>query len=133
MGDRNDLEEEFLVDEATGDGFALFWEAMAEPEVWLRLRVLASWPSTSASCSLVLSLQQGLDHEQVEDVGLLAILLVIELVGASFQLGSLFTETILGPGTGETVWLDWIVLEEDLRDEWPLWWICLECCGAFGR
>ena len=84
MGDRDDLEEEFLVDEATGDGFALFWEAMAEPEVWLGLRVLASWPSTLASCSLVLSLQQGLDHEQVEDVGLLAVLLVIELVGASF-------------------------------------------------
>jgi len=33
VGDRNDLEEEFLADEATGDGFALFWEAMAEPEV----------------------------------------------------------------------------------------------------
>jgi len=31
--DRDDLEKEFLVDEATGDGFALFWEAMAEPEV----------------------------------------------------------------------------------------------------
>jgi len=27
------LEEEFLVDEATRDGFALFWEAVAGPEV----------------------------------------------------------------------------------------------------
>jgi len=33
VGDRDDLEEEFLVDEATRDGFALFWEAMAEPEI----------------------------------------------------------------------------------------------------
>jgi len=32
-GDRDDLEEEFLADEATGDGFALFWEAVAELEV----------------------------------------------------------------------------------------------------
>jgi len=32
-GDRDDLEEEFLVDEAIRDGFALFWGAMAEPEV----------------------------------------------------------------------------------------------------
>jgi len=29
----DDLEEEFLVDEATRDGFALFWEAMVELEV----------------------------------------------------------------------------------------------------
>jgi len=67
-------------------------------------------------------------------VGLLAIsLLVIGLVvGASFQLGSLSTGTILGPGTGETVWVGWIVLEGDLRDERPLWWICLERRGAFG-
>jgi len=33
VGDEGDLEEEFLVDEATRDGFALFWEAIAEPEV----------------------------------------------------------------------------------------------------
>jgi len=33
VGDEDDLEEGFLVDEATGDGFALFWEAMAELEV----------------------------------------------------------------------------------------------------
>jgi len=32
-GDRDDLEEEFLTDEAAGDGFALFWEAVAGPEV----------------------------------------------------------------------------------------------------
>ena len=65
--------------------------------------MLVSLPSTSASYSLVLSLQQDLDCEQVEDVGLLAILLVIGLVGASSQLGLLFTGTILGPGTGKTV------------------------------
>jgi len=33
VGDGDDLEEEFLVDEATGGVFALFWEAVAEPEV----------------------------------------------------------------------------------------------------
>ena len=32
-GDRDDLEEGFLVDEAARDGFALFWEAVAELEV----------------------------------------------------------------------------------------------------
>ena len=64
---------------------------------------------------------------------LLAILLlVLGLAGASSQLGSLSAEMILGLGTGETVWPDWIVLEEDLGDEWPLWWIRLEHCGAFG-
>jgi len=53
-------------------------------------------------------------------MGLLAILLlVLGLAGASFQLGSLSTGTILGPGTGETVQVGWIVLEGDLRDEWP--------------
>jgi len=31
--DRDDLEEEFLVDEAARDGFALFWGAMAGLEV----------------------------------------------------------------------------------------------------
>ena len=46
--------------------------------------MLASQLSTSASCSLVLSLCWGLDHEQVEEVGLLAVKLVIGLVvGAS--------------------------------------------------
>jgi len=32
-GNKDDLEEELLADEATGDGFALFWEAMAGPEM----------------------------------------------------------------------------------------------------
>ena len=31
--DGDDLEEEFLVDGVAGAEFALFWEAMAEPEV----------------------------------------------------------------------------------------------------
>ena len=84
------------------------------------LRVLASQPSTSANCLLVLSLRQGFDREQVEDIGLLAILLlVLGLVGASSQFGSLSTGTILGPGTGETVQAGWIVLEGDLGDERP--------------
>jgi len=62
-----------------------------------------------------------LDHERVEKVGLLAVKLVIGLVvGASSQLGLLSAGTILGPGTGKTVWPGWIVLEGDLRDEWPL-------------
>jgi len=38
-------------------------------------------------------------------------------VGASSQLGSLSTGTILGPRTGKTVWPGWIVLEGDLRDK----------------
>ena len=80
--------------------------------------MLASRPSTSANCSLVFSLQRGFDCEQVEEVGLLAVKLVLGLVvGAFSQLGSLSTGTILGPGTGKTVWPGWIVLEEDLRDE----------------
>jgi len=33
VGNKNDLEKEFLTDKATGDGFALFWGAVAEPEV----------------------------------------------------------------------------------------------------
>ena len=32
-GDEGDLEEEFLVDEAARDRFALFWKAMAELEI----------------------------------------------------------------------------------------------------
>ena len=32
-GDGDGLEEGFLMDRAAGDEFALFWEAMAEPEV----------------------------------------------------------------------------------------------------
>jgi len=67
--------------------------------------MLASQPSTLANCSLVFSLRQDLDCEQVEDVGLLAILLlVIRLARAFSQLGLFFTGTILGPGTGKTVW-----------------------------
>ena len=31
--DRDDFEEEVLVNETTRDEFALFWKAMAEPEV----------------------------------------------------------------------------------------------------
>jgi len=58
-------------------------ELVLGPGVWLELRVLASRPSTSANCSLVLLLWRGFDCEQVEKVGLLAIKLVIELVGAS--------------------------------------------------
>ena len=82
------------------------------------LRVLASWPSTSANCSLELLLQWGFDYERVEDVGLLAVKLRL-VVGASSQLGSLSIGTILGPGTGKTVQAGWIVLEGDLGDEWP--------------
>ena len=82
--------------------------------------MLASRLSTLANCSLELSLQWGFDHERVEDVGLLAVKLVLGLVvGAFSQLGSLSTGTILGPGTGETVRAGWIVLEGDLGDEQP--------------
>ena len=61
----------------------------------------------SANGSLVLLLQQDLDHEWVEDVGLLAVKLVIGLVvRASSQLESLSARIILGPGIGEAVWLN---------------------------
>ena len=83
--------------------------------------MLASRPSTSANCSLVLLLRWGFDHEQVEEVSLLAVKLVIGLVvGASSQLESLSTGMILGPGTGKAVQPDWIVLEEDLIDRFVL-------------
>jgi len=82
--------------------------------------------STLANYLLVLLLQQGFDCKQVEDVGLLAVKLVLVLVvGTSSQLESLSTGMILGPG--------WMVLDGDLRDEWPLWWIHLEHCRVFGR
>ena len=85
--------------------------------------MLASQPSTLASCSLVLVLllQWGFDRERVENVGLLAILLLVLglVVGVSSQLGSLSTVIILGLGTGKTVQAGWIVLERDLGDEWP--------------
>ena len=32
-GNGDSFEEEILVDEATRDGFALFWEAMVRPEI----------------------------------------------------------------------------------------------------
>jgi len=82
--------------------------------------VLASQLSTLANCSLVLLLKWGLDRERVEEVGLLVILLVLELVGVSSQLGSLSAGTILGLETGETVQPGWIILEGDLRNEQPL-------------
>ena len=71
-----------------------------------------------ANCSLVFSLWQSLDYKRVEDMGLLAVKLVVGLVvGASSQLGSLSAGMILGPETDETIWPGWIVLEGDLRDE----------------
>ena len=74
-----------------------------------------------ANYSLVLSLRHDFNHEQVEDVSLLAILLlVLGLAEVSSQLGSLSAGTILGPETDETIQLDWIVLKGDLGDEWPL-------------
>jgi len=55
-------------------------------------------------CSLVLLLQQKFNHEQVEEVGLLAIKLVIELVvEVSSQLELLSTGIILGLGIGKAV------------------------------
>jgi len=90
--------------------------------VWLALRILASRSSILANCSLVLLLWQGFDYEQVEKVSLLAVKLVIRLVvETSFQLGLLSTEMILGPETDEAFWLDWIVLDRDLREDQPLW------------
>ena len=61
----------------------------------------------SANCSLVLSLRQGFDHEQVEDVGLLAVIVLVVglVVKASSQLGLLSTEMILGPRTNNPAWL----------------------------
>jgi len=60
-----------------------------------------------ANCLLVFSLRQGLNCERVEDVGLLAVKLVIGLVaGVSSQLGLLSTVMILGPETGEAGWPD---------------------------
>ena len=91
-------------------------------EVWLVLSVFASQPSTLANYSLVLLLWWSFDHEQVEDVGVLAVKLVIGLVARVFsQLESLSTGTILRPGTDKAVWPGWIVLDRDLRDDWPFW------------
>ena len=84
------------------------------------LRVLASRPSTLANCSLVFLLQRSFDHERVEEVGLLAIKLILGLiVGAFSQLELLSARTILRPGTSKTIQPGWIVLEGDLRDKWP--------------
>ena len=48
--------------------------------------------------------------------------LALELVvGASSQLELLSTGTILGPETGKTIQLGWMVLDGDLGDEWSLW------------
>ena len=96
-------------------------ESVLELGVWFVLSVLASQLSKLANCLLILLLWQGLDYEQVEKVGLLAIRLVIGLVvGVSSQLGSLFTEIILGPGTGKTVLLGWTVLDRDFGDKQSL-------------
>ena len=81
-------------------------ELVLGPEIWLVLRVFASQPSTLTNYSLVLLLWQGFDYEQVEEVGLLDVRLVGLVAGASSQLGLLSVGTILGPGTGKTVWPD---------------------------
>ena len=94
--------------------------------------MLVSWPSTLANCSLVLLLWQSFDHEQVEEVGLLAVRLVIGLVAeASSWLESLSAGTILGLGTGKAVWSGWIVLDGDLGNECPLWCIYLDYHRVF--
>ena len=69
--------------------------------VWLALRVLASQLSISANCSLVLLLWWSFDHEWVEEVGLLTIIVLV--VGATSQLGLLSAGTILGPETVKAV------------------------------
>jgi len=71
--------------------------------VWLALSVLASWSSMSANYSLILLLQQSFDCEWVEEVGLLAIIVLV--MRASSQLGSLSAGIILGPEIGKTVHL----------------------------
>jgi len=103
--------------ESVGDeGFSSSWISIGSRSL-IRIKSV----SKLANCSLVLSLRWGLDHEQVEDVGLLSVLLlVLQLAEASSQLGLLSAGMILGPGTGETVQPGWIVLEGDLGDEWPL-------------
>ena len=54
----------------------------------------------------------------MEEVGLLAVKLVIRLVAEAFsQLGLLSTEIILGPETNKAIWPGWIVLDGDLRDK----------------
>jgi len=54
----------------------------------------------------------------VEDIGLLAVKLVLGLVArVSSQLGSLSIVMILRPGTDKAIWPGWIVLDGDLGDE----------------
>ena len=67
-------------------------------------------------------------------MSLLAILLLVIglVVETSSQLGLLSAGMILEPETGETVWVGWFVLEGDLGDEQPLWWIRFERHGTFG-
>ena len=101
----------------------------SSPRISVRCRSLIGIKSVSKSAKyfgqLFVSIiaPRGFDRERVEDVGLLvAKLLVLGLAGASSELGSLSTGTILGPGTGETgetVRTGWIVLEGDLEDEQP--------------
>ena len=67
--------------------------------------MLASQPSMSANCLLVLLLQWSFDYKQVEKVGLLAVKLVIRLVAGAFsQLGLLSVGIILGLETGKASW-----------------------------
>ena len=63
-----------------------------------------------------------MDHEQVEDVDLLTVIVLVAglVVGVFSQLGLLSTEIIFGLVTGKTVWPDWIILERDLGDKWLL-------------
>jgi len=57
----------------------------------------------------------------VEEVGLLAVKLVIGLVMRAFsQSGSLSIGIILGPGTGKAVQPELTVLDGDFEDKWPL-------------
>ena len=62
--DGDDFEKEVLVDEATGDGFALFWKAAAGPEVeafLLQLNILriqhglGSRVMNMISCAIIVS------------------------------------------------------------------------------
>ena len=63
-------------------------ELVLELGIWLAVSVFVIWPSMSANYLLVLLLHWGFDYRQVEKLGLLIARLV---VGASSQLGLLFT------------------------------------------
>ena len=73
-------------------------ELVLELEVWLIVSIFAIQPSILANYLLVL-LYWSFDHKQVEELGLLARL----VVEASFQLGLLSTEIILRLETGKTI------------------------------